>query len=72
MLATLSQTIDCLVAGVDAITILAVASLLTNDAGGGRRPSRAMEPPQIGAHASCSQTRTSGSTRGPISLSTRA
>jgi hypothetical protein len=72
---------------VDAAAIVGVIWLLANEAAQRRRPSsentsesgQARDPEtfeacahQIGAQASTSQARTSGSTRGPISASTRA
>jgi hypothetical protein len=75
-----------LVWGVDALAVTAVLWLLASDPGKRRaRPdgdasdgASASDPGsdptarQSGAHASSSHARTSGSTRGPISASTRA
>jgi hypothetical protein len=69
---------------LDAAAIVGVIWLLVHEAGQHRRPPpenapesgqpREPEPGahQIGAQAPSSQARTSGSTRGPISASTRA
>ncbi len=82
-----NEALLALVWGVDALAVTAVVWLLASDPGHRRtRPGGAAlpdptaadaadsDPParQSGAQAPSNQVRTSGSTRGPISASTRA
>jgi hypothetical protein len=81
-----NEALLALVWGVDAIAVTAVVWFLAGDSGRRRRSRPESETPpgaddpvdsdppsrQIAAQAHSSHVRTSGSTRGPISASTRA